>query len=228
MTELANRVNEYSQTNGLTLRDVVRPVFRHRRMTMLIFLGIFLGAILAVFLLPKKYEAEMKLLVNRDRVDAVVTPNPDSPVGAQPNPAISEEDINSEVELLKSRDLLEKVVLACGLNSEPDSKWARVLQRAGNFLHGTPSTPAAQLAQSVEALENRLVVDPLKKTTLIRVAYTSRDPALSARVLASLATLYEEKHAAVHRPAGTFAFFDVETNRYRNELAAAETQLTEF
>lgn len=228
MTELANRTSEYLSTSGLSLRDVVRPVFRHRRMTTLIFFGIFLGAILAVLLLPKKYEAEMKLLVNRDRVDAVVTPNPDSPVGAQPNPSISEEDVNSEVELLKSRDLLEKVVLACGLNSEVDSKWERFVERAGNLLHRAPSTPAARLAQSVEALENRLVVDPLKKTTLIRVAYTSQDPELSARVLESLATLYQEKHAAVHRPAGTFAFFDVETVRYRNELAAAEAQLTEF
>ena len=228
MDELANRRNEYLPDSSLTLRDVVRPVFRHRRLTLLIFFGIFLGAILAGLLLPRKYEAEMKLLVNRDRVDAVVTPNPDSPVGAQPNPAISEEDINSEVELLKSRDLLEKVVLACGLDSEANSKWTRFAARVGDRLRGTASTPATRLAQSVETLDNRLVVDPLKKTTLIRVAYTSRDPETSARVLETLATLYQEKHAAVHRPAGTFAFFDQETNRYRNELAAAEAQLTDF
>lgn len=228
MEELANRSSEYSQASGVTLRDVVRPVFRHRRLALLIFFGIFFGAILAILLLPRKYEAEMKLLVNRDRVDAVVTPNADSPAGAQPTAAISEEDINSEVELLKSRDLLEKVVLACGLDSEVESNWAQIAGRVSSFLRVTPSTPEARLAESVQTLENRLVVDPLKKTTLIRVAYTSRDPALSARVLGTLATLYQEKHAAVHRPAGTFSFFDEETNRYRNDLAAAEMQLTDF
>jgi uncharacterized protein involved in exopolysaccharide biosynthesis len=228
MTQLTRRPIESNSDASITLRDAVAPVFRHRRLALVIFLGIFFGAILAVLLLPRKYEAEMKLLMNRDRVDAVVTPNPDSPVGAQPAPAISEEDINSEVELLKSRDLLEQVVVACGLDTQATSKWAQRLQRASELLRGSPPTPAARLADAVQTLENRLVVDPLKKTTLIRVAYTSRDPELSARVLQTLATLYQEKHAAVHRPAGTFSFFDGETKRYRGELASAEAQLTEF
>ena len=44
----------------------------------------------------------------------------------------------------------------------------------------------------------------------------------------TLGTLYQEKHAAVHRLTGTFAFFDQEASRYRNELMVAETQLTNF
>ena len=119
-------------------------------------------------------------------------------------------------------------MLACGLDTQPETKLEQIVGRVGNFLRVTPSTPEARLARSVQTLENRLVVDPLKKTTLIRVAYTSRDAALSARVLETLATLYQEKHAAVHRPAGTFQFFDQETARYRDELAAAEAELTEF
>ena len=228
MTQLVTRSNQETRSAGLTLRDVVMPVFRRRRMTTLIFVGIFFGAILAVLLLPKKYEAEMKLLMNKDRIDAVVTPNADSPVGAQPSLGITEEDINSEVELLKGRDLLEKVVITCGLDGAPESKWMQIVERASDRLRGTSTTAQTRLARSVQTLENRIVVDPLKKTALIRVAYMSRDPELSARVLQTLATLYQEKHAAVHRPAGTFTFFEQETNRYRDELAASETALTDF
>src|SRR5271155_2677901 len=102
MNELAIRTNgEHHFTT--TLRDVVAPVFRQRRLVTMIFLGIFVGAILTTLLLPRKYEAEMKILVNRDRVDSVVSPNPAMPVPAEPSPVISEEDLNSEVELLKSR-----------------------------------------------------------------------------------------------------------------------------
>ena len=204
MTQLVTRSNQETRSAGLTLRDVVMPVFRRRRMTTLIFVGIFFGAILAVLLLPKKYEAEMKLLMNKDRIDAVVTPNANSPVGAQPSLGITEEDINSEVELLKGRDLLEKVVITCGLDGAPESKWMQIVERASDRLRGTSTTAQTRLARSVQTLENRIVVDPLKKTALIRVAYMSRDPELSARVLQTLATLYQEKHAAVHRPAGTF------------------------
>ena len=68
----------------------------------------------------------------------------------------------------------------------------------------------------------------MKKTSLIRVSYASADPESSARVLRTLATLYQEKHAEVHRPAGTFRFFDRETDHYRQELAAREARLQSF
>jgi uncharacterized protein involved in exopolysaccharide biosynthesis len=228
MSETAIQPNEGRADLALTMRDVVAPVFRQRRLATLLFLGIFLGAILTALLLPRKYEAEMKILVNRERVDAVVTPNPDSPVTAEPMPLISEEDLNSEVELLKSRDLLEKVVLLCDLESQEKSPWKQILERAGEWLRGRPMTGEERLARAVQTLEDRLVVDPLKKTTLIRVSYTARDPELAARVLQTLAVHYQEKHAAVHRPAGTFTFFEQETDHYRNELAIAEAQLTHF
>src|SRR5271155_3398159 len=205
----------------------VRPN-NHAAEMALTFLGIFAGAVLCAVLLPRKYEAEMKILVNRERVDAVVTPDPDNANGPGMVPAVSEEDLNSEVELIKSRDLLERVVVACGLSFENKSAWRRWIERAENSVRGTPATPETQLAQAVQTLAERLVVDPMKKTTLIRVAYSARDPQLAALVLQTLATMYQEKHASVHRPPGTFRFFDQETQRYRDDLASAEAALTDF
>src|SRR3984957_2159423 len=213
---------------ALTLRDAVMPIFRHRRLVTLVFLGIFLGAILCLLLLPRKYEAEMKILVNRERVDAVVTPDPDNANGPGIVPAVSEEDLNSEVELIKSRDLLERVAIACDLSGESKSRLNRWLDRIGNALRGTQNTPQTRLAVAVQDLEQRLIVDPMKKTDLIRISYASHDPEQAANVLQTLATMYQEKHAAVHRPEGAFRFFEQETARYRDELANAEIKLTDF
>ena len=213
---------------SVTLRDVLMPVFRQRRLATMIFIGIFAGAILSALLLPPRYEAEMKILVNQDRVDPVITSDADVQRVSAAVSAVSEEDLNSEVELLKSRDLLEQVVLASGLESEDESRWGRAFERIGNFLWRRPRSPQTELARSVQALEDTLVVDPLKKTKLIRVMYPSRDPELAARVLQNLGNLFQEKHAAVHRPPGTFEFFDQAAERYRGELATAETQLSEF
>ena len=218
MDKLTIQANGERPQLAITLRDVVVPVFRQRRLATLIFAGIFVGAILTALLLPRKYEAEMKILVNRERVDPVVTPNPDTSVPAGPLTAISEEDMNSEVELLKSRDLLEKVALDCGLTTQNGTAWDRFIERAGDKLRGVKPTDRTRLARTVQKLGDRVIVDPLRKTTLIRVTYAARDPELAARVLQTLATLYQEKHAAVHRPAGTFGFFEQETERYRNEL----------
>jgi uncharacterized protein involved in exopolysaccharide biosynthesis len=213
---------------ALTLRDAVMPVFRHRRLVVLIFFGIFLGAIACMLILPRKYEAEMKILVNRERVDAVVTPDPDNVNGPGIVPAVSEEDLNSEVELIKSRDLLERVVIACSLADEPKTGLNQWIEAIGNVMRGTPSNRQTELARAVQDLEQRLIVDPMKKTDLIRVVYASHDPEAAARVLQTLATMYQEKHASVHRPPGAFRFFDQETTRYRDDLANAEAKLTDF
>jgi uncharacterized protein involved in exopolysaccharide biosynthesis len=226
--DLTIRRNEAPERLNVTLRDALTPLFRQKHLVTMIFIGIFAGAILSALLLPPKYEAEMKILVNQDRVDPVITSDADIQRGSTAVSAVSEEDLNSEVELLKSRDLLERVVLASGLQSLDEPRWRKTFERFENALWRTPSSPQTELARSVRALEETLVVDPLKKTKLIRVMYSSDDPELAARVLQNLGNLFQEKHAAVHRPPGTLPFFNQEAERYRNELAAAEAQLTDF
>ena len=226
--ELAISPGNERDAHSITLRDIAAPVFRRRGLASLIFLGVFAGALLSALVLPRGYEAEMKILVNRDRFDAAVTPDPNAAVPPAPAPSVSEEDLNSEVELLKSRDLLEGVVIACGLENKAQSVWGRAVERISDTLHGARLSSEARLSRSVQELQDRLIVEPLKKTSLIRVAYSSSDPQVSARVLSTLATQYQEKHAAVHRPVGTFDFFDQQTGRYRDELAAAETKLVDF
>ncbi|HVB85824.1 MAG TPA: hypothetical protein VNK23_04050 [Candidatus Dormibacteraeota bacterium] len=172
--------------------------------------------------MPRKYQAEMKIFVNRDRAETVVTP--DMSTAVAPVPAVSQEDMNSEVELITSADLLDKVVVSCGLDGGQRSWWTRFSER----LSGYNSTPAAHIAESERSLRDALTVEPLQKTTIIRVAYSSRNPKLAARVLQTLATLYQEKHAAVHRPSGTLKFFAQQTALYRSQLASAEARRIDF
>lgn len=215
--------------SATTSRDALMPIFRHRRLASLVFWGVLLGAMTAGLLMPRKYEAEMKILVNRDRVDSVVTPDADGPVPAAPSTVVTEEDLNSEVELLKSRDLLEQVVVTCKLAPAALKGWAHAADEVAAKLGLVPQpSETARRAEAVEALEANLIVEPLKKTNLIRVAYASHNPQLSARVLQTLATLYEKKHAAVHRPAGTFDFFNGQAIKYEGALRNAEARVTAF
>jgi uncharacterized protein involved in exopolysaccharide biosynthesis len=217
-------------SNGVrspTVRDLVTIAFRHRRLMMISFFGILLGSLIAAVLQAHRYQAEMKILVKRERADPVVT----SEASAQPQFAIgvTEEELNSEVELLKSRDLLEKIVLACDLlQHQSDSAWSRVLTAI--IVQTGARTPEtdARVAKAVVSLEKQLKVDVVKKTNLIAVNYESPDPELAARVLNILANLYLEKHIAVHRPSGAFDFFQQETQLYRKGLTDAEARLVDF
>ena len=220
MSEHEFGIETESPGRSASLRDVVAPLFRHRRLVVVSFLGIFLGAVLAALVLPKEYQSEMKILVKRGRVEASL--------GVQPQPAISEEELNSEVELLKGHDLLEKVVVACGLDRAREAhlwdSWFGTAKAAS----ARPEGEEPSVSRAVNRLESQLQIEPIKKTSLIRVSYESSDPERSAKVLATLANLYLEKHVAVYRAPGAFDFFQRETERYRTELTAAEKRVEEF
>jgi uncharacterized protein involved in exopolysaccharide biosynthesis len=206
------QLREQYEASSVTLRDVVAPLFRHRRLVVVSFLGIFLGAIVAAFLLPKQYQAEMKILVKRERVDPVLTSDKTTIIDSRSE--VTEEQVQSEVELLRSRDLLESVVKASGLIPADNGHDVR--------------EQSVSLARAVRNLEKNLQVEPLRKTNLINVTYQSQNPELAARVLNTLSSLYLEKHLAVHRLPGAFDFFQKQTERYRNELVANEEHLVSF
>jgi len=210
-----------------TLRDIATPLFRHPKVVVSTFLVLLLGTVLGIILLPKDYEAKMKILVKRERVDAAVSPGRDAVMS---NPGeVTEEELNSEVELLKSRDLLEKVVVSCNLqDSRPGHLWDRFLPAAAASESRDGQDNDKKISQAVLALESKLQIGLLKKTDLIQVTYDSPDAQLAARVLRTLAGLYLEKTVAVHRPPGAFEFFQTESQHYDQELQTAETQLTKF
>ena len=219
MSELNHRIKPGEADSEPTLRDVLAPLFRHRRLVILSFFGVFLGSILAALLLTNRYQAHMQILVKRERVDPVVT-SETSPQMLQAAPPVSEEEINSEVELLQSGDLLQKVVLATGLQEkEKNLIWA-VLRPKENA--------EIRAFRAERRLAKKLKVEAVKKTDLIKVSYETADPQLAYRVLSTLADSYLEKHLAVHRPPGAFEFFQQETEQYRKSLEEAEARLARF
>ena len=120
----------------------------------------------------------MKILVKRERADPVVgSQNAQSFIVQD----VALEDINSEVELLKSRDLLEKVVIACGLDKLQKDSFLDRLMGAKPADRADERVPRA-----VQALEKKLTVEPIAKSKLIDVTYTASDPKLAARVLQTL------------------------------------------
>jgi len=207
-----------------TLRDTARLFFQHLRLIAASFSLVLAGTLAYVLIAPRMYEAEAKILVKRERADPVVTPeNNAAPTLAQAV-GVSEEDVNSEVELLQSRDLLESVVIRSGLDRQPAGLVGRIVDRVFPGL----DNPTFRVPRAVHLLEKRLKVEAMGKTNLIKITYASRDPRLAATVLQNLTHLYLAKHLEVHRPPGTFTFFQDETNHYWDALQTAEQNLEQF
>jgi uncharacterized protein involved in exopolysaccharide biosynthesis len=157
----------------------------------------------------------------------MVSPEREAPL--QLHTEVSEEELQSEAELLQSRDLLTKVVMACDLDKlEGNSLWAGIWNKISGNMRSENPQDDPRIPQAVLILEKDLKVEPVKLTNLISVTYTSKDPQLAVRVLNSLAGLYFEKHLAMRRAPGEFDFFHQQAEEYRRALANTETQLANF
>jgi uncharacterized protein involved in exopolysaccharide biosynthesis len=174
-----------------------------------------LAMAVAYALASTSYQAHMKILLRHGRVDPVVTPEQQSLVDLHRS-EISEEELNSEVELLRDEALLRSVVEQTGLAS-PE----------GGFHFGR-NDAEVRVARAVRRLAKSLKLEPIHKTNLILVSYESADPALSARVLNSVAKLYIEKHKEVRRSSEEFPFFEQQADRSRGRLDTAEMQVLNF
>jgi uncharacterized protein involved in exopolysaccharide biosynthesis len=204
------------------LREMASVCFRRYRLIVFTFCIVFGACILYVCVAPRTFEAETEILVKRERADPIVTP--DNTASSILTSDVNEEDLNSEVEILKSRDLLEKVVMACGLDHEPPhSVVSSIMQR---FAISSGKDRAVALA--VRRLDKQLKIDSIRKTNIVRVTYDSPDPELAAHVLRTLTNLYLEKHLEIRRAPGSFAFFQQQSMNYWNDLQAAERKLADF
>ncbi|MGD0471269.1 MAG: Wzz/FepE/Etk N-terminal domain-containing protein [Terriglobales bacterium] len=205
-------IERYTRQPLPTLRDIIAVLFRQRWPMLAAFALVVIAVAVSGVWVPK-YEAQMKILALRQRSDAMVTPSANAPDQFS-NDQVSEEDLNSEVELLNSDDLLRKVVLTTGL--------------AGQSGSSADSGSEVRIAKAVRKLGKDLKIEPIRKTNVISVSYQARDPQVAEEVLKALAAAYMEKHLEVHHPSGEFKFFDQQTERYQQGLNQAQENLTDF
>ena len=182
------------------------------------------GGVALVTLIPDRYQSEMRILVKHDRADTLISASPGSDRALPPD--ITEQELNSEIELLQGPDLLAQVAEALKLPDRLDEgSWNPVSRWSDSAVRRVRSGPAsettaseAKLARAVQELRDNLKVEPVRRTWMISVSYTSPDPKLSKQVLETLSQLYLEKHLAVRRAPGTRQFFVDQATQSAKEL----------
>jgi uncharacterized protein involved in exopolysaccharide biosynthesis len=200
------------RVSGWTLRETATTLFRRKWLLGGVFFSIAAVTIFLALVLPNQYQSRMKILVKNARADVMITPGRSNP--SDVNSEVTETQINSEIALLTSKDLLEEVVQQNGLERQTAAAlW-------------NDQVPPAERA--VQQLEKDLDIAAVKKADIIEVTYTARSPETAASVLQSLANLYLDKHLKLHRPPGTHEFFQNQSSQYGQQLQEAEASLGTF
>jgi len=198
-----------------TLRELAMVLFRRRRVFVCVS-SLVLVLAMVYALTGTKYEAKMKVLVRRGRADAPVSAGENAPLDLT-RMAITEEELNSEVELLRDDEVLRSVVKQTGVGV---TDWLRLLHPGEG--------PAERIERAARRLAHKLSVEPVKKTNLIAISYAADDPQVAAKVLQSLGSVYVEKHMAVHRPGGELGFYEQQMAESGRQLEDSERTLLQF
>ncbi len=214
-----------------TLRDFLSVLFKHKAKILAVFFSVVITVTVGSFLLSPSYQAKSSILVKLGREHLY---NPEvgdrGPVISlgQSSPYQTEETLNSEMEILNSRDLADRVITTVGIEKlypdlfEPPS-W---VSKARMFFapKGVIVTPK-HLA--IIRFRKKLLVEDVKKSNVINISFQHKDPHLAAQVVNLLVDYFKEKHLQVFSDPKS-SFLEEQLAEYHRKLTTSEEALQSF
>jgi uncharacterized protein involved in exopolysaccharide biosynthesis len=131
----------------------------------------------------------------------------------QPN---QEEVLNSEIEILTNRDLMDKVITTIGVEKlYPD------------LIGKTYRDGVTPKDVAIITFGKKLSVEGVKKSNVINVSFQHKDPRLAAQVVNLLLDSFKEKHLQVYSEPRS-SFLEEQLGEYRQKLKTSEDTLQSF
>ncbi len=175
------------------------------------------GVVAASSLLPVTWTASTTIMVKQGREFYYRAEVGDAT--SQPLLSVTEM-VNSQVEILASRDLAEQVVGELGL----EKLYPDMLAPAAPDV---PHDSAALLPAAVSRFQESLTVMDVPESSIIRISYENGDPQAAADALNLLVERFKEKHVTVFgEPA--LGFLSQQREEYEQRLVRSENALDRF
>lgn len=225
-------------------REFLFVLFWYKRVILVVVVTVMLALILGIYLLPDSYEARASILVKMGRQNMTLTSvlPPSSPQQILSS-GVRKEDLNTEIEILLNRSLIEKVVDTIGpsfffMEPVPPAgiikrikfevkRGIRVCREAlDEVLYALElKRQLSQRDRAILAVEKVVSAKAVKDSDIIEVLLRSDTPEGAEYILKTLIATYLERHVEAHRvgEAPTFLAKQVETIAER--LRDSEDQL---
>lgn len=213
-------------------QDLLGVVVRRWRLILTVFLGGLALAVLYASSQTPVYLATAKIIVTPERARVAVSP--DANEGSRIE-QVTDEDLNSEVGLLKSESLVREVLEAeRSEREEPPpavqkSAIATVFDLPGivyRTVHGLPAPDAFEL--QVQRTAKRLDIAPVTRSSLIEVTYADGNPERAARFVNLLVERHVERRARLSLQSDKRRFFEAQRGVLNERLLRAEQALRDF
>jgi uncharacterized protein involved in exopolysaccharide biosynthesis len=217
-------MNDIEETQG-TLRDFLYVIFKHKAKILTIFLAIVVTVTAGSFIMAPTYEATSKVLVKFGRENVYATTSQSQGGSGQiVFDTAREERINSEVELLKGRALISKVIADIGVqNIYPDGGPNLLKPVIGTLKQLLGRKELSATDSAILSLQKKLEVEAVKKSDVITISFQHKDPDIAAQVVNGLVDRFIQYHVLVHQQPQSYGFFDEQVKLQSDQLKKSET-----
>ena len=202
-----------AERSHFSIRQALMVLFFRRRLILMVAGAVVVLTAVTIALLPPRFHSEAKLLVRLGRESVVLDPSARIGEAAVPMEG-RDKEINSEIELLKSRMLTEQIVASLGAN--------RILGHSAAAPATDKDTSAA-----ITLVEDKLGVEAIPDSNILAIGYDSSDPELSRDVIAKLIDAYLDARASIYRDQGDLKFFQDQLSDAQREQLQLERKLQE-
>lgn len=219
------------------VRDILTVIFK--RIKLIIFLPILIFAVVAAgnYLWPPTYESSSKVRLVRGREVSQSDPTVTHSGQDMTMISLTVEDLNSEIELVHSRDLLDKVVTGLNLHENPDFPVGRSLLRTPYLAARAIVDTILDLTQirqkpdpkdrAMGQLRNALRVQPVRDSYVLEITCRLGTPQLSQEVLNKVVEVFQQQHIEVFSTPESSGFFAKKKEQTKAELDEAEQAMLE-
>jgi uncharacterized protein involved in exopolysaccharide biosynthesis len=216
-------MDNYSENSILT--SFFHIVFKRKKIIVLV-VGLIMAIIITyTFLTKSTYEAEAAVLIKLGR-ENIYLPNSREQI-APIMEGNSLEQINSEIELLKSHAIAEATVKRFGAQTIYPPKENNALSILfGKFL----SESKADLAidKAVIELQKNMKIVGIKNSRVIELIFKHSDPKMAADILNAYISEYTEARLKIHQDKRMSYFFNDQAEILRNKTNEEEKRLRDL
>lgn len=214
----------------LDVRALARALWRRSWLLVLLAVIAAVATYVGLRFVEPLYTADTRILIE-ERESPLTRPRDD--VGT-PSSDFDESAIQSQVEVLRSREIAEAVIDKLDLTRRPEFDPARQpsLLRSVLVMLGVGKNPTdSTIRQRVmDAYFTRLSVFPLQKSRVIGVEFSAPTPALAAEVANAVADAFVELQQDAKRQSAVAAtsWLQQEIERLRGRVAEAEQAVADY
>lgn len=189
------------------IREFITILFMRKKTILLITMLFAIGAILLVLVWPPTYTAKGSILVKSNRV----LKSPESLEKVHLNiRKIGEYDVYSEMQLLKSTNVIERAI--------------QHLHEKKLIFSDKENITSKQKAIIAKIMSN-LRIELAPKSYVLDVFLNWGDPQKAEIVLDTLMSQYSSYRKEIYNPGEAEAFFEQQLSRFSNQIEEAETRL---